>query len=207
MQKFKEILKFLFLNFGPLIVFYGVNRFYDFKTALITSLVYSSLEIAVHLVRKKPITRFFKFSVLMTCGFGVLDLWLGNAFFFKMEAGVSSLITAFFFGYSLFSGKPLIQEFAEQQNRISSDFQSEDKTFFFKVMTFLWTLYFVIKGAFYLWLGFSTDLESSLIIRLIFGNASFWVLFFVSITFGRQFYKLLEKAQVLPSQRRATSSL
>jgi intracellular septation protein A len=200
MEKIKGIALFLYKNFGPLIVFYVANHFWGLKTAIAVSLVFTVAEIIHYKIAKKEITTFFKFSVVMTFVFGALDLTLENAFFYKIEATVTNLFTAFFFGITLIQPKPLIQQFAEQQGRTSKD-QSVDKTFFFRLLTMVWTFYFVLKAALYLWINLNSDIEQGLIVRTIIGNVSFAIMLFVSIGLARPIWNLLVKLKWMPSSR------
>ncbi|MBL7672123.1 MAG: septation protein IspZ [Bdellovibrionaceae bacterium] len=200
MEKIKGIALFFYKNFGPLIVFYVANHFWGLKTAIAVSLVFTVAEIIHYKISKKEITTFFKFSVALTFVFGVLDLTLENAFFYKIEATVTNLFTAFFFGITLFQPKPLIQQFAEQQGRTLKE-QSIDKTFFFRLLTMVWTFYFILKAILYLWINLNSDLEQGLIVRTIIGNVSFGIMLFVSIGLARPIWNLLVKLKVMPSAR------
>jgi intracellular septation protein A len=200
MEKIKGIVQFLFKNFGPLLVFYLANRFWGLKTAIVVSLIFTVGEIIHTKFAKQELTMFFKFSVVMALIFGTLDLTLESAFFYKIEATLTNLFTAFFFGITLFQPKPLIQQFAEQQGRTSKE-QSNDKTFFFRLLTMVWTLYFVIKSALYLWINLNSNIEQGLILRFIIGNVSFGIMFFSSIVLARPLWNILEKIKWMPSSR------
>ncbi|MBK7962665.1 MAG: hypothetical protein IPK04_16610 [Bdellovibrionales bacterium] len=107
---------------------------------------------------------------------------------------------ALFFGITLFQPKPLIQQFAEQQGRTLKE-QSIDKTFFFRLLTMVWTFYFILKAILYLWINLNSDLEQGLIVRTIIGNVSFGTMLFVSIGLARPIWNLLVKLKVMPSAR------
>ena len=98
--------------------------------------------------------------------------------------------------------KPIIQEFAEMQKRTSEE-QSPDKKFFFRFFTILWCGYFILKSAFYLWIGFHSTLEEGLMIRMLVGKVSFWIMMFVSIGLSKQIWRIMEKLELFPSQRKA----
>lgn len=53
-----------------------------------------------------------------------------DAYFIKYEAAAVNFLFSLLFGLSLFNKKPIVQEFAESQNRTSTEF-SPDKLFFF----------------------------------------------------------------------------
>lgn len=102
---------------------------------------------------------------------------------------------------SLFKEKSIIREFAELQEQTSLEQQNPDKRFFFGFLMIVWCLYFVFKSTFYLWINWNTSLEEGLLIRMIFGKLSFWIMMFVSIGLPRQIWKLLEKMRLFPYQR------
>ncbi len=200
MNRFLSILTFILKNFGPLIVFYFANHIWGLKTAIAVSMGYAFVEWLQLWRTGQKATLFFRFSVAMTLIFGILDLSMDSAFFYKIEATVSNLFTAFFFSITLFQSKPLIQQFAEQQQRTSME-QSADKTYFFGILTMIWTIYFVAKAFVYLWTNFNLENEQGLLIRLVVGNVSFGILLAASIFLSRPFWNLLVKMKLLPSMR------
>lgn len=200
MEKIKKIAVFVYQNFGPLVAFAMANRVWGLKAAIMVSVGVTVAEIVHYRVAKKELSQFFKFSAAIAVLFGALDLYLDNAFFFKIEATITNLMTAFFFGITLFQDKPLIQQFTEQQGRTSTE-TSDDKTFFFQFLTLIWTLYFIAKAIIYLWINFNTTTEDALILRMLVGNASFAVMLFISIGLSRPLWNVMQKWKLLPSAR------
>lgn len=200
MERIKDIGLFLYKNFGPLIVFYIANHFWGLKSAIAFALIFTVAEIIHYKIAEKEITTFFKFSLTMTFIFGILDLTLDNAFFYKIEATVTNLFTAILFGITLFQPTPLVQQFAEQQGRTSKD-QSMDKTFFFRLLTFVWTIYFIVKAALYLWINLNSDVEQGIIVRAVVGNISLAIMLFVSIGLARPIWNLMVRLKIMPSAR------
>lgn len=201
MEKIKGILKFLFLNFGPLIVFYSINKFFDFKIAVICSIVFVGFEFLYLKISKKTISSFFIFTSLLVVVFGLLDIFLAQAFFFKLEAGILNLISAAYFALSLFRPKSIIEEVARQKGQASAEHKlQEDQTFFFKVLTALWTVYFLVKAIAFMWVNFTTDIQEGLIYRMTLGPLSFWVLIGLSYGLGPTLWRTLERYKLMPSQ-------
>lgn len=200
MNRVKSLITFIFSNFGPMIGFYFVNQFWGFKAGIIVSFFLIIAEFLWLKFKKQNINSFFYASSAMILIFGVIDLNVQEPLFFKFEATLTNLYFAILFGMSLFKDKSIVQEFAETQKRTSTE-QSEDKNFFFKMFTVFWCVYFVAKAVLYLWLNFNTSLDDGLIIRIIFGKVSFWVMMFISVGIPRQIWKILEKFKLFPSQR------
>ena len=201
MKRIQQLIQFLLTNFGPLIGFYLLNNIWGLQTAILGSMGIVVAELIwIKVIRKGKVSSLFLFSGAIVFVFGALDLWLQQSLFFKLEAFLINLFTAVFFGLSLRNEKSLIQELAETQKRTSSD-QSEDKRFFFQLLTIFWCLYFIAKGFFFLWLNFTTPMNEALLLRMIIGKVSFWIMLFVSIWFSRPLFRLLEQRQMLPSQK------
>jgi len=202
MNLLKNIIKFITSNFGPLVGFYFVNHYWDFKAAVIVSAILIISEFTFLKIRKQSISSFFYFSSAIIIGFGIADLFVQEPYFFKFEATLTNLFFAVFFGLSLLKEKPIVQEFAEMQKR-TSDEQSPDKLFFFRFFTILWSGYFILKAAFYLWINFHTSLDEGLLIRVLVGKVSFWIMMYISIGMPKQIWSTLEKFRLFPSQREA----
>jgi len=207
MEKIKGVLKFLLLNFGPLIVFYAINKFFDFKIAVICSIAFVGFEFLYLRIAKKPISSFFIFSSLLVVVFGLLDIFLAQAFFFKLEAGILNLISAAYFALSLFRPKSIIEEVARQKGQASTEHKlQEDQTFFFKVLTSVWVVYFLVKAGAFTWVNFTTDMQDGLIYRMTLGPLSFWVLLGLSYGLGPTLWRTLERCKLMPSQRLSNQS-
>ena len=132
--------------------------------------------------------------------FGILDLVVQTPIFFKLEAAITNVLFAVFFGLSVLKEKSIVQEFAVNQGRVSTE-SSEDKKFFFDCFTWFWTIYFLTKAIIYLWLNFKIQFEDAMILRLFIGKISLWAMIGISTLLPRQIWGLLEKAQAFPSQR------
>lgn len=200
MDRIKRLFIFIFSNFGPLVGFYLTNQIWGLKAAVLASVILVVAEFFWLKSKKEKISSFFYFSSTLVIVFGMLDLSIQEPFFIKFEATLTNLFFAVFFGISLFKEKSIVQEFAETQKRTSTE-QSQDKKFFFKLFTIFWCLYFVVKAVFYLWLNFNTSLNEGLLLRLVIGKISFWIMMFISIGLPRYIWSFLEKMKLFPSQK------
>lgn len=195
-----KAVRWILLNFGALILFQLTKHFLELKWAIAISMVYAVAEILWLKSRGRKISPFMLFSLGVVLAFGGLDLWLANEFFMKLESGLMNLMMAGVFGISLFREKSVVEELAESQGRISSE-KSPDKTFFFRVITTIWFLYYILRAVLFTWMNFTITGGESLIIKTLFGTASFYVLLAASIGLSRQLWHLLLKLRLMPSTR------
>jgi intracellular septation protein A len=192
--------KWILENFGSIFLFQITNHFYGLKPAIAMALFFSVIQIVVLKLKKKSITPFMMFSFFLVVLFGAIDLLSENATFFKFESATINLIIGGYFAVSLFSNKSLVEVFAEQQGRVTTE-TSPDKTFFFRLITSVWVLYFWIKSAVYFWISNNSSIEISQIFRMFFGTASFYALLGITIGFSQQIWSLLLKLKWMPSTR------
>lgn len=200
MEKIKNLANYLITNFGPTLAFYLVNHFYGLRAAIATGLLVTIVEIIRFKFLQEKMSLFFIFSTTITLLFGILDLTVKAPVFLKFEAGLSNLVFALFFASTLFQKKSIVQEFAEQQGRID-DQESEDKTFFFRFMTVLWSLYFLCKAIVFTLININNSIETGFLLRVLIGNISFAVMLFISIGLSRSIWRLLSRIGIMPSSR------
>lgn len=199
MKKAVSALKYAFTNFGPLIVFYLANHFWGLKPAILVSLAFSIAELSYKFAKKESITPFFKFSAGVTLVFGCVDLYMKGPVFFRFEPAVTNIITGAFFALSLRGGSSVIQDFAKQQ--IGDKPVTPDLAWYFRMLTWIWVIYFLLKAGFYAWVGARYSLEKAMLIRGLVGNATLYPLMAVSIFGGRPIFLALKKLRLLPSCR------
>ena len=195
-QKIRALTIFVFNNFGPLVVFYGANHFFGLKPAIACSAVFSILEIGFKLYRKAKITTLFKFSAVMTLIFGAVDLYSRRSFLFKYEASITNIFTAFFFGSTLVAEKSVIQDFYEKGKDPKP--MTRDRVAYFRLLTSVWVLYFLLKAGAYFWIARHYSLEQGLAIRTIAGSGSFYAMLFVSIAGSKKIFPALKSFGLFP---------
>lgn len=195
-----KAVRWVLLNFGALIVFQLTKHFLELKWAIAISMAYAVAEILWLKSRRQTVSPFMLFSLAVVLVFGGLDLWLENEFFMKLESGLMNLMMAGVFGISLFREKSVVEELAESQGRIHKD-TTADKTFFFRVITTIWFLYYVLRAVLFTWVNFTVSGSESLIVKTLFGTASFYVLLAASLGLSRQLWDLLLKLHLMPSTR------
>ncbi|WP_413581510.1 septation protein IspZ [Bdellovibrio sp. HCB288] len=195
-----KIINWVLENFGSIILFQITQHFYGLKPAIAAALVFSVVQIILLKLKKRHFNSFMIISFVLICGFGLVDLLSTNNEFFKYESGILSLLMGAYFGASLFRPKSLVEEVSEQQGRVSTE-PSPDKTFFFRLITLFWLIYFVAKALIYFWIALNSSIEVSFIFRMIFGTGSFYILLAVTIGFSQKIWNLLLKLKWMPSTR------
>lgn len=199
----KALLIYAITNFGPLLAFYLVNNVFGLKAAISASLLVIVLEVVHFRIKKEKLSAFFLFSSTIAILFGIVDLTMSNPTMFKYEAGTINILFAAFFLGSLLKEKSIVQEIAEQQGRTQKN-TSIDKSFFFKILTAIWSAYFLLKAICYTWINLNNSLEYGMVLRFLIGNISLTVMIFLSVYTARSFWRLLEKFKLLPSLRQNT---
>jgi intracellular septation protein A len=202
------LLAWVLRDFGPLIVFYATNHFFGFVPAIIATMVWSVGDVALVKLKKEKVSAFLKFSIAVSLGFGLVDLYFKGPFLFRYEAVLSNVVTAVFFGLTLRGEKSIIQEFAERRGIATGKPVpiNPDTVYYFRLCSMVWTTYFVLKASFYAWVAWRYDLERALAIRLAVGNISFYVLLGASIFLARPIIGQLRRMKLAPSTREATPS-
>jgi intracellular septation protein A len=194
-NKFLSLLQFIYDNFAPLIIFYGINHFWGLKPAIIVSTLFSFFDIVLKLYLRQPITGIFKFTATITLIFGVIDLYAQQSFLFKYEASVSNIFTAMFFAYSLIANKSILQEFYEKRSDAKA--MTSELAIYFRLLTSVWVIYFLLKATAYFWIARNYSLEQGLLIRTILGSGSFYVMLFVSILGSKKIFPFLLKTGII----------
>ncbi len=197
-------LRLLFQDFGPLLSFYVLNYEFGVRVAIVGSMVFGIGLIGALISRKKTVPNFLIFSTLCSLVFGTYDLYSGNIFFVKFESMATNLFTAAFFSWSLFGGRtPIIQEFALRTDATLEENLDDALKYYFRILTWVWICYFVLKSGLYLWIGLYYTLEAGIAFRTVFGNITIWLLLGVTMVFGRQLYNLFDRWGLLPAEKNA----
>jgi intracellular septation protein A len=180
----------LLLEFGPLLAFWIANACFGLFAGIAASVAIAITSAVIRYLRHEKLGRIFWFSLGMTIVFGAADLLLRQPIFLRYEAVVSNVVVAIFIGSAAFGPKPIIMEFAERSGRLPKQ-HPPDLVAYFRVFTLLWAAYFLAKAVFYVWVARNLSLTGGMLLRLIVGQGSFYLLLGFSIFFGRPFYFFL----------------
>jgi intracellular septation protein A len=203
-EKVRSLLRFAFNNFGPIIVFYGINHFFGLKAAIAISTAFSVGEIVYKIRRGQPITGIFKYTAIITVLFGMVDLCAKQSFLFRYESVVTNVFTGIFFGASIIGEKSVIHEYYE--NTKNAKPLTRAHIAYFRMLTGVWVVYFFAKAFAYFWIAGRFSLEEGLVIRTLLGSGTFYVMLAVSIYGSRKIFPLLKSWGLLPSAEEAVQS-
>ncbi|MCA9522959.1 MAG: septation protein IspZ [Myxococcales bacterium] len=206
MQRVLSFVKPIIANFGPLITFLLAKAFFGLTVAIATTVAVTLAEVIWRLSHRERPSGFFWFTVAITVVFGGVDLWLGKSAFFRYEAVATNLLSAIWFGATTFGHKPVILEIAER-GRSFERAPRVDIVFFFRLLTWVWVVYFVIKAGVYLVLALRQgDLSRLVVLRALIGSVSFYLLLASNIFGGRRIFIWIRNNGWMPSQRSPASS-
>jgi intracellular septation protein A len=188
-------LRYVFLEFGTLIVFWVVLYSAGIKAAIAATVAFILVDGAYRWWRKIPVTRIYLLTSALAVAFGCVDLLATNPFMIKYEAVITNIATGIFFVAGARGEKSLIQEVAEKRNTFPD---RADVRQFFRLFTLFWAAYFFVKAAIYLWLGMTLPLERALALRAVLGGVSLACMFAISIFLGRPLFFLCRYLGLLP---------
>ena len=191
-DRVQKLLLFIYDNFAPLVVFYAAEHLISLRGAIVASVVFGIVDMAGRVLRQSSITKLYRFSFVTTLLFGAIDLNSTNPFIFKYESVVTNILTAGFFGITLFRGKPLIQDVAEKtmppEKAARRDIQD-----YLKFLTFAWTGYFLIKAGLYAYVSYRYPFDEAMAFRSLFGTATLVIMLFGERLVRKSIYRFLSK--------------
>lgn len=201
MHKVINVLKFILNEIGPFLAFYIIDHFWGNRVALVVSITLVIAEFLWKKYKKQKITMLFYAFNSVIIVFGFLEILNIETNIYQFEALLTNLFIAIFWGASVFKEKSIVQEIAESQGRTSVE-TSEDKRFFFNIFTLFWAFHFLSKGIFYFWIYQNPSIDHPLIVRLVVGKVSFWVMMGGSILLPEKIWVIMNKLRLLPSYRK-----
>jgi intracellular septation protein A len=196
-ERIRALLRFAYDNFLPLIIFVGAKAAFGLKAAIGAAIAISVVDLSVRLVRRTKISRLYLFTFAVTAVFGAIDLYAATPFVFAYEPAFTNLLTAGFFGITLFRGTPLIEELAVKTMPAEEAARSDVRAYL-RVLTWVWTGYFVAKAALYGYVGYAYDIDRGIAVRSIVGPVSLVALLFGERVVRKPFFALLQRLGVLP---------
>jgi intracellular septation protein A len=199
-NRLRAVGAFVLSSFGPIIVFYAVNYGWGLMAAIAASAAWSIADVVRHLVTKKPISTIFKFSAAMTVVFGAVDLLAQQSLLFKYEAVVSNVATAAVFAGTLRAGKSIMQESYERSPRAQGRPMPPWLPSFFRVATYAWVAYFLVKAVIYFFVARAYPIEQAMGIRVVFGNVTMGVMFGLTWVIAKLYARAQPKTAPSPSE-------
>lgn len=176
-EKIRNLIRFGYDQFGPLIVFLLAEHTVGLKAAIGATVAFALIDLSLRHLRKAKITRLYLFVLSTTVIFGWLDLYLPVPRFFRYESVATNLLTAAFFAATLFRGQPLIQELVEKSSSPET-LNRPDVQDYLRTITGVWVGYFIVKAAVYGWVSYHYTYDEAMAFRTLAGSTSLGVLIF-----------------------------
>ncbi len=190
-------LQWVLADFGPLLMFWGLNLTFGLKPAIAGSVLFIVADGMWRWSRGLAFTRIYILTSVLTVMFGSVDLLSTTPFMLKYEAVITNAFTGVAFVAGARGSRPLIMELAEQ--RQGSPFpQRPDVIRFFQLFTLLWAAYFFVKAGFYLAVALLMPLTQAMLVRSVVGSATMALMVAVSATQGRRLFGLCQRMGLLP---------
>ena len=193
---------FVFGNFGPLIVYLVLSRYFGVRVATAATCVFVIADVARRLWRRTSFTRLYGMSAALTLSFGAVDLLSSNPFMLKFEPAIINLAVCIAFVAGTRAKTSLIQEIVEER-RGAPFVNRPDLQRFFRYLTLLWAGYFLIKAGVCLWLVLTLPLERALAAISVSGGVSLGVMIIVSTTQGKRLHAVCRRLGLLPPRPEA----
>jgi intracellular septation protein A len=198
MARITAVLRIVFAEFGPLLVFWVLAYLFGTKAAIAGSVLFIVADVTRRRISGIAFTRIYVLASGLTVMFGAVDLLATTPFMLKYEAVVTNLATGIAFVIGARGPKPMIQEVAEQ--RQGSPFpEGADITRFFQYFTLLWAFYFFAKAAFYFWTAWTMPLLQAMAVRSVVGSVSLGLMIALSVTQGRRMFFICRRLGLLPT--------
>lgn len=168
------------LEFGPLLIFWVLLWTVELKIAIGVGVACMLLDAAYRRWRGLPISKLYLLSGGLTVLFGCIDLLVQTPFLLKYEDVITSLVIAVVFAWGARGEKSMIQGLVEQQQGDAFE-DGPDMRRFFKLFTWIWAGYFLLKAGVYAWLGEIMPIEEALTLRPVVGMVSLGAMVLLSL--------------------------
>jgi intracellular septation protein A len=190
-------LRFVLAEFGTLAVFYLLLYTVGLKAAIAGTIVFALVDGVHRLVYRRGFPKLYILTTILTFVFGGIDLMSETPFMIKYEAVITSLAVAGIFAYGARGNRPMLIELAEQ--RTGQRFPDRaDIRAFFKLLTWVWAGYFLVRAIAYLWIGEALPIAQVMEIRPFIGTGSLLVM--IALTFqARRLYAFVQRRGWLPT--------
>jgi intracellular septation protein A len=175
----------IFTNFGPLIVFVAFEHLFGLFAAIVSGIITGAILVGWQIIRDRKISPFTAFIAASVVGFGILDLHYQTGFFVKIEPALGNALTGCFFLGTVVIGKPILIEFAE---KAMGRKLPETAHPYLRNWTVVWSFFFFVRAAVYVWMAYRLSIDQALAIRGILGPVSFGGMFLVEMGTRRLFF-------------------
>lgn len=129
----------IFYDFFPVIAFFATYKLYDIYVATGVIIVAVLLQVAIHWVRTRTVSRMHSISAALVLVFGGITLALRNELFIQWKPTVLNVLFGLVFIASQYIGeKPIIQRMLDA----NVELESGD----WRTLNMMWALFFIFLG-------------------------------------------------------------
>ncbi len=183
----------IIFDFGGIVVFYALMYTLGLKAAIGGTMVFVVIDTLRRRVQKLGFPKIYVLSTSLVIVFGLIDIYAKNPFMVRWEGVLTNLAVMSFFLAGM-RGRSVFQELAEQQS--GQVFTDPHMLRLFRVMTFLWALYFLAKAGFDVWTGLTMPLAKALAIRQVVGLVGMAAMVVVTIQAEKILHFLTNKGWI-----------
>lgn len=198
MKRIINIARYILLEFGPLVIFWGVATTMGARAGIAGAMVMIVVGVLWRFVRGLLFTRIYILVAILTTVFGVIDLLSDTPSMIIYESVITNIVTGCAFIVGSFGKKPMIQEMAEQRAVVPFPDRADIRRFF-QIFTLFWAVYFFVKAVFYFWIAQTLPLTEAVAARSLVGGVSLGLMIAVSVTQGKRLFLICRKLGLLPT--------
>ena len=158
MRRILGFLRVLVAQLGTVILFWTLLWTFGLKVAIAGSIVFVLIDGTRRVIFRAGFPALYLLTSGLTIIFGAIDLYSQTPFMIKYEAVITNLVVAGVFAWGARGEKAMFQEIAEEQTNEKFPDRA-DIRFFFKLLTWIWAGYFLVRAGVYLWLGAILPIE------------------------------------------------
>lgn len=185
-------LRSLLVEFGSLLVFWGLATFCSLRVAIAGTLIFILGDTLRRYRNGLTFSRLWIISSVLAVLFGLIDLLAVTPFMIQYEGVLTNLIIAFCFTVSAFGKRSVIQELAEERQGFTFPPERTEIRAYFRAFTLVWATYFAAKAGLYLWLISHFPLPRALALRSVIGTLSLATMIGVSLQ-GKRIFLLCQR--------------
>ena len=169
------VLEFVLKNFATPIAFFVVFEGYGAKPAIAMAIGVTFIQLFAHWILELSLSPFFLVASGFTVALGSIDLVIASPQFYRLEPFAQNFVMSVMFASTLFTKMPMVAWFAAAlPEKIRPNVSVTDPAGrrYFRQVTFVWSIYFVLKSFFFLYLAFQVDLGRLVILRSVIGGVT-----------------------------------
>jgi intracellular septation protein A len=186
-RTWRSAIEFILINFATPIAFYITFHLAGAKPAISLAIATTCIQVVIHKISKREMSPFFLLASGFTVLFGGTDLIVDSPRFYRLEPAVNSFVVGAIFLGSAFTRRPIVAWLAASVPERFRPSLQDLGIGYLRGVTLAWAVYQFAKGALYLYLAFTVDLGSLIVLRSVIGGTSIAAMILGEIAYRRFF--------------------